>query len=456
MSSLPEPGRRVLTVSELTRQIQERLEAAFGGLWVEGEISNLRVPGSGHLYFTLKDEAAQIRAILFRNRLRRLRFEPRDGLHVLAFGGLEVYGPKGDYQLVCEILEPKGLGALQLAFEQLKARLAAEGLFDPARKRPVPLLPRRIGLITSPTGAAVRDFLQIVRRRFANVHVLIYPVRVQGAEAAGEIVQGIQELNRLGGLDVLVLARGGGSLEDLWAFNEEAVARAIAASKLPVVSAVGHETDVTISDFVADVRAPTPSGAAELVVQEKAALLARLADLAARLRRALDQRVRRLGERLDELARRRVLTDPGRPLREAERRLDELAARLRRGFALGHRSARQRYLRANNALRPGVPLANMAHGAKVLDQLHRRLGRAASGSLEGRRGAIGALAARLEGLSPLAVLARGYSLCTLPSGELVVRARQVGPGERVRVRLSEGELGCRVEEVREPDGQADA
>ncbi|MBI2878427.1 MAG: exodeoxyribonuclease VII large subunit [Candidatus Rokubacteria bacterium] len=454
--SLPEPGRRVLTVSELTRQIQERLESAFGGLWVEGEISNLRAPGSGHVYFTLKDENAQIRAVLFRNRLRRLRFEPQDGLHVLAFGGLEVYGPKGDYQLVCEILEPKGLGALQLAFEQLKARLAAEGLFDPARKRPLPRLSRRIGLITSPTGAAVRDFLQIVRRRFANVHVLIYPVRVQGAEAAGEIVQGIQELNRLGGLDVLVLARGGGSLEDLWAFNEEAVARAIAASKIPVVSAVGHETDVTIADFVADLRAPTPSGAAELVVQEKAALLARLADLAARLRRALDQRVRRLGERLDELARRRVLTDPGRPLREAERRLDELAARLRRGFALGHRSARQRYLRAKNALRPGVPLANMAHGAKVLDQLHRRLGRAASGSLEGRRGAIGALAARLEGLSPLAVLARGYSLCTLPSGELVVRARQVGPGERVRVRLSEGELGCRVEEVREPDGQADA
>ncbi len=453
---LPEPGRRVLTVSELTRQIQEHLEAAFGGLWVEGEISNLRVPGSGHIYFTLKDEAAQIKAVLFRNRLRRLRFEPYDGLYVLAFGALEVYGPKGEYQLVCEILEPKGLGALQLAFEQLKARLAAEGLFDPARKRPLPVLPRRIGLITSPTGAAVRDILKIVRRRFANVHILIYPVRVQGEEAAREIVEAIQELNRLGGLDVLILARGGGSLEDLWAFNEEAVARAIHASKIPIVSAVGHETDVTIADFIADLRAPTPSGAAELVVQEKAALVARLAELGGRLHRVLDQRVHRLADRLEELAGRRVLTDPGRPLREAERRLDELTARLHRGLRLRHESAHQRYLRAKNALRPAAPFANMAHYVKLLDQLRGRLGRAAGGVVGGRRGALGALAARLEGLSPLAVLGRGYSLCTRPSGEVVTRAGRVGLGERVVVRLSEGELGCRVEEVREPDGQADA
>lgn len=456
LPSSPEPGRRVLTVSELTRQIKDHLEAAFAGIWVEGEISNLRVPGSGHVYFTLKDEEAQIRAVLFRNRLRRLRFEPQDGLQVLAFGALEVYGAKGDYQLVCEILEPKGVGALQLAFEQLKTRLAGEGLFDPGRKRPLPLLPRRIGLVTSPTGAAVRDILKILGRRFADVHVVIYPVRVQGAEAAGEIVEAIQELNRLGGLDVLILARGGGSLEDLWAFNEEAVARAIAASKIPVVSAVGHETDVTIADFVADLRAPTPSAAAELVVQEKAALVARLADLAGRLRRALDRRLRGLGERLLALARRRVLTDPGRPLRDAERRLDELAARLRRG--VGHRveSARQRYLRAKNALRPAVPLANMAHCATKLDQFHRRLGRAASGAVGECRGRLGTLAARLEGLSPLAVLGRGYSLCTLPSGEVVVRASQVRPGDAVVVRLSLGALGCRVEEVREPDGSAEA
>ena len=296
--STPDPGRRVLTVSELTAAIEDQLEARFGGLWVEGEISNLRVHTSGHVYFTLKDEGAQLRAVLFRSRTRRLRFEPADGLHVLAFGSLDVYPARGEYQLVCEILEPKGLGALQLAFEQLKARLAAEGLFDAARKRPLPALPRRVGLVTSPTGAAVRDFLRVITRRFAGVHVVVYPVRVQGETAAPEIVQALRDLNRLGGFDVLVLARGGGSLEDLWAFNEEIVARAIAESKIPVISAVGHETDVTIADFVADLRAPTPSAAAELVVREKAQLLAQLVSLRERLQRVVWQRVDRLGERV--------------------------------------------------------------------------------------------------------------------------------------------------------------
>ena len=235
-----ERDRRVVTVSELTAAIKAELESGFGGLWVEGEISNLRVHTSGHVYFTLKDEGAQIRAVLFRGRTRRLRFEPADGLHVLAFGNLDVYAVRGEYQLVCEILEPKGLGALQLAFDQLRARLAAEGLFDAARKRPLPVLPRRIGLVTSPTGAAVQDFLRVITRRFAGVHVVIYPVHVQGEMAAPGIVQALSDLNRLGDLDVLVLARGGGSIEDLWAFNEEAVARAIAGSKIPVISAVGH------------------------------------------------------------------------------------------------------------------------------------------------------------------------------------------------------------------------
>ncbi len=442
-------GRRIYSVSELTAAITEALEARFGGLWVEGEISNLRVVSSGHAYFTLKDEGAQVRAVLFKSRVRRLRFTPADGLHVLAFANLDVYAARGEYQLVCEVLEPKGLGALQLAFEQLKARLAAEGLFDAARKRPLPVLPRRVGLITSPTGAAVRDFLRVITRRFADVHVLVYPVRVQGETAAPEIARALHDLNRMGGLDVLVLARGGGSLEDLWAFNEEAVARAIAGSKIPVISAVGHETDVTIADFVADLRAPTPSAAAELVVREKAQLVTHLVSLRDRLQRAMRQRGRRLRERLDDVRRRRVLTDPARPLRDWSRRLDDLGLRLQRGLSIRHEQARERLARATRALRPELLRAHLRHDARHLAQLRGRLERATRGEATRRRRAMEALAGRLDSLSPLACLARGYSICTLPSGEVVTRAAQVSPGTAVSVRLREGSLGCRVEEVRD-------
>ncbi|MBI4011859.1 MAG: exodeoxyribonuclease VII large subunit [Candidatus Rokubacteria bacterium] len=444
-----DPGRRVYSVSELTAAITETLEARFGGLWVEGEISNLRVVSSGHVYFTLKDEGAQVRAVLFKSRARRLRFAPADGLHVLAFANLDVYAARGEYQLVCEVLEPKGLGALQLAFEQLKARLAAEGLFDPARKRPLPVLPRRVGLVTSPTGAAVRDFLRVITRRFADVHVLVYPVRVQGETAAPEIARALHDLNRMGGLDVLVVARGGGSLEDLWAFNEEAVARAIAGSKIPVISAVGHETDVTIADFVADLRAPTPSAAAELVVREKAQLVTHLAGLRDRLHRTMAQRVGRLRERLDDVRRRRVLTDPARPLRDWSRRLDDLGVRLQRGLNIRREQVRERLARAGRALRPEGLRAHVRHDARHLAQLGGRLTRAARGETTRRRRAVEALAGRLDGLSPLACLARGYSICTLPSGEVVTRAGQAGPGTAVSVRLREGTLGCRVEEARD-------
>ncbi len=447
--SVFDAGRRIYSVSELTAAITEALEARFGGLWVEGEISNLRVVSSGHAYFTLKDEGAQVRAVLFKSRVRRLRFTPADGLHVLAFANLDVYAARGEYQLVCEVLEPKGLGALQLAFEQLKARLAAEGLFDAARKRPLPVLPRRVGLITSPTGAAVRDFLRVITRRFADVHVLVYPVRVQGETAAPEIARALHDLNRMGGLDVLVLARGGGSLEDLWAFNEEAVARAIAGSKIPVISAVGHETDVTIADFVADLRAPTPSAAAELVVREKAQLVTHLVSLRDRLQRAMRQRGRRLRERLDDVRRRRVLTDPARPLRDWSRRLDDLGLRLQRGLSIRHEQARERLARATRALRPELLRAHLRHDARHLAQLRGRLERATRGEATRRRRAMEALAGRLDSLSPLACLARGYSICTLPSGEVVTRAAQVSPGTAVSVRLREGSLGCRVEEVRD-------
>jgi exodeoxyribonuclease VII large subunit len=444
-----DPGRRVYTVSELTEAVKTELERRFTGLWVEGEISNFRPASSGHVYFTLKDEAAQVRAVLFRSRLRRLRFQPADGLHILAFGTLEVYAARGEYQLVCEVLEPRGLGALQLAFDQLKSRLAAEGLFESGRKRPLPMLPRRVGLITSPTGAAVRDFLRVITRRFADVHVLVYPVRVQGDGAAPDIVQALADLNRLGGLDVLVLARGGGSLEDLWAFNEEAVARAIAASKIPVISAVGHETDVTIADFVADLRAPTPSAAAELVVREKAQLVAHLGSLRERLHGGIGQRVRRWRERLDDLGRRRVLTDPARPLREWQRRLDDLGGRLQRGLVLRQRQAGERLQRAARALRPELLRTHVRHEARHLDQLRGRLERAAREAVGRRRRALEAVAGQLDSLSPLACLARGYSLCTLPSGEVVTRAAQVSPGGAVAVRLREGTLECRVEETRD-------
>jgi exodeoxyribonuclease VII large subunit len=444
-----DPGRRVFTVSALTAAIKDQLEASFAGLWVEGEISNFRAVGSGHVYFTLKDEAAQIRGVIFRSRLRRLRFTPTDGLHVLAFATLDVYAARGEYQLVCEILEPKGVGALQLAFEQLKARLTAEGLFEAARKRPLPTLPRRVGLVTSPTGAAVRDFLRVVTRRFADVHVLVYPVRVQGDGAAAEIARALYDLNRLGGFDVLVVARGGGSLEDLWAFNEESVARAIAGSKIPVISAVGHETDFTIADFVADLRAPTPSAAAELVVREKVQLVAQLAGLRERLRRAARQRVARLQERLDGLARRRVLTDPARPLRDWQRRLDDLGVRLQRGLRRHHAEARERLARATRALRPAVLRGNLRHEARHLRDLRGRLERAARGEVARRRRAMEAVAGQLDSLSPLACLARGYSICMRPSGEVVTRASQVTPGDAVAVRLREGGLTCRVEETRD-------
>ncbi len=287
------PGRRALTVSELTERIQGVLETEFVDVWVEGEVSNLKIAGSGHWYFSLKDEQAQVRAVVWKTDARLVRFRPQDGMKVLARGSVRVYAPRGEYQVAVQVLEPLGKGSLQQAYEDLKEKLEREGLFDPARKRPLPMLPRRIGVVTSPTGAVVRDILRVLSSRYANLEVLVYPALVQGEGAAAEIVQGIRALNRLGGLDVIVLARGGGSLEDLWAFNEETVARAIAASRIPTISAVGHETDFTIADFVADLRAATPSAAAERVVQAKVELAARIAALEERRDAALRLRLLR-------------------------------------------------------------------------------------------------------------------------------------------------------------------
>ena len=451
IQGVSEVERRVYTVSELTASIKAALEEGFPMVWVEGEISNLRTPGSGHAYFTLKDEGAQISAVLFRGRGRRVRFELEDGMQVLAFGGLDVYAARGQYQLVVEMMEPKGLGALQLAFEQLKRKLEAEGLFDQARKRPLPAFPRVIGIVTSPTGAAIRDMLNIIGRRFADLHILITPVRVQGDEAPGEIVRALEHLQQITNLDVIIVGRGGGSIEDLWAFNDERVARALAACRVPVISAVGHETDFTIADFVADLRAPTPSGAAELVVREKLAVIESLVELYARLKQAVTADVSARRERVDFLLRRRVLTDPARALRDLYRRLDELQGRLRLGLRSSQRHITHRVALATNALRSRNPRARIAGASALLSQLRGRLESSAAHNMKTSRGRFAEVIGRLESLSPLGVLARGYSVTRLPSGEVVRSASQVVVGDPLEILLHQGALGARVTEVRERD-----
>jgi exodeoxyribonuclease VII large subunit len=396
---------RIYSISELTAELKALLENTFSGVWVEGEISNFKHHTSGHMYFTLKDDRGQLRAVMFRGSNRGLQFRPEDGLAVIVFGNVTIYEPRGEYQITIEYMEPKGLGALQLAFEQLKTRLEAEGLFDPARKRPIPLLPKKIGLVTSPSGAAIRDILQIIHRRFANVQVLIFPVRVQGEGAAAEIVEGIESLNKRVDLDVLIVARGGGSIEDLWAFNEEMVARAIYASQTPVISAVGHETDFTIADFVADVRAPTPSAAAELVISRKAELSQRVDDLFSRLVSHMRYQAERSGERLRSLERHLRLLSPLERVRRQRERLREGVLALQ---------------------------SSMSHRLALW------------------RGELRTAAARLDSLSPLAILARGYSVCRrLPDLRILTRAASVAEGGRVEVLLHQGGLICRVEERRQ-------
>jgi exodeoxyribonuclease VII large subunit len=443
--------RPVFTVSELTERIKGRLEDAFPAVWVEGEISNLRSPSSGHAYFTLKDDLAQLRCVLFRGRGRRVRFALEDGLQVLVFGALEVYAARGEYQLVAELMEPKGLGALQLAFEQLKKTLEAEGLFDQARKRPLPRFPRTIGIVTSPTGAALRDMLHIIGRRFGDLRVVIAPARVQGDGAAGEIAEALGDLGELEDLDVVIVGRGGGSIEDLWAFNDERVARAIAASRAPVISAVGHETDFTIADFVADLRAPTPSGAAELVVREKLAVIHALADAYDRLRQAIRSRVANDRGRVVALARRRVLIEPARALHDRHRRVDELTIRLRTAARTHRRHVAHRVALLTNTLSSLHPLARISHGRAVLTQLRGRLVSGGSHSTKVARHRFEASVGRLESLSPLAVLGRGYSLTRLASGVVVRRAAETHPGAAVEILLHEGSVDARVERVREQD-----
>ncbi len=462
------PERKVYTVTDLTARIRALLESEFGEVWVQGEVSNFKPAPSGHVYFTLKDQTAQLRTVLFKSALRLLKFKPRDGLLVTARGRVSVYDPRGEYQLIVEYLEPAGYGALQLAFEQLKAKLAAEGLFDAARKKPLPILPRRIGLITSPRGAVIADMLRILRRRFENLHLLLYPVRVQGEGAADDIVQALRYFNppavrRRGEpapapVDVLILARGGGSIEDLWAFNEEKVARAIAESRVPVISAVGHETDVTIADFVADLRAPTPSAAAELVIETKAQLAERIAVFQQSLRERAAYRLLGLRHRLGELARHRAFESVARLVRVRMQRVDELAYRLmdgaRRQASAGRRRLEALETRLGRLDIPRRLESDRGRAAAALAALQNAMRR----ELERRASRLESLSSQLGHLSPLHVLERGYALVYGPDGRLLRDAVQVNAGDLVAVRLARGRFSAEVKqrEVRlDPDAKKD-
>lgn len=437
---------QIYTVSALTRAIRDTLEPRFSLVWVSGEVSNLRQPPSGHYYFTLKDENAQIRAVFFKGSHQHLRYKPEEGKQVLCRGRLTVYEQRGEYQLVLDYLEPLGLGALAQAFEALKAKLAAEGLFDEARKKPLPFLPRRLALVTSPTGAVVRDFLRLQRQRFPNVEVLIYPVKVQGAEAAGEIARALTELPAVPGVEVIILARGGGSLEDLWPFNEEIVARAIARCPIPVVSAVGHEVDFTISDFVADVRAATPSHAVAVVLPDKAELTAKLARLAGSLSRSWRRHLAAERRHLAQMTRR--LPDLRRRLTEQRLRVDERGEMLTRRLRRLVESRRQELRLARSRLvllSPGKRLAGerqrlAAAGQELLKAWQRRL-------TEHRRH-LTVAREHLHKLDPLAILNRGYAVATtLPEGVIIRDPAQAPPGSAIRVRVAKGRLDCRVEDV---------
>jgi exodeoxyribonuclease VII large subunit len=439
------PRRRALSVSELTDRIQGVLEVDFADVWVEGEVSNLKSPPSGHFYFSLKDENAQIRAVVWKSDARLIKFLPKDGMKVVARGSVRVYPPRGDYQLSVQVLEPLGKGSLQQAFEELKERLDKEGLFDPGRKRPLPMLPRRVGLVTSPTGAVLQDILRVLAGRYSNLGVLLYPARVQGPEAVWEIVAGIRALNRVKGLDVLIVARGGGSLEDLWPFNDEAVARALAASELPTISAVGHETDFTIADFVADFRAPTPSAAAERVVQAKADLIARVAALEHQLGAATRLRLARTRARVERVTSHRVFEVERGRIRNQAQRVDELGRRGEKGLLRGLERARDGLRHAAGRIEAFRWDRQVAAGReRVIHQWDRAQALFRAGT-EARRGALRALAGKLDSLSPLAVLSRGYALVWDASGQHLLRdPTQVRVGDALLVRLHGGRLGATV------------
>jgi exodeoxyribonuclease VII large subunit len=442
------PIRTIYSVGELNARIRDLLENELMTVWVEGEISNARVWNTGHMYFTLKDSGSQIKAVMFRSALRYLKFKAEDGLTVVARGKVSVYDPKGEYQIICEHLEPKGLGSLQQAFEQLKKKLQAEGLFDAARKRPLPALPRRIGIVTSLDGAALRDIVRVLRRRYPNAHLVLSPTRVQGEGAGREVAHAIRKIARIEGVDVVILARGGGSLEDLWAFNEEVLARVIVECPVPIISGVGHETDFTIADFVADLRAPTPSAAAELVVKRKDEFFGHIDRIAERLDAAIHHRLRRMETRLHVLEARPGYAGYRGRIAVRGRHVSELAAALRRRMdqSLARVSRRHQLLR--RSLDTFDPRHRLAAVRTRLVARDGQLRAAARRRLTAWQGRFGALAARIEGLSPLAVLGRGYSVTWDASRTRIIRdAATLTPGDEVSVTLERGVFDARVTRV---------
>ncbi len=436
----------MFTVSELTGLLRSSIEEQFSDILLEGEISNLRAPGSGHVYCTLKDKTSQIRAVLFRSSAVRLRFALQEGMHVIVRGRLTVYELRGEYQIVLDTVEPKGIGALQLAFEQLKERLAAEGLFDQDRKKPVPAFPRTVGIVTSLTGAAVRDILTVLRRRWPTLHILIAPVQVQGESAGRQIAEALSALNDWGAVDVIIVGRGGGSLEDLWSFNEEIVVRAIAASKAPVVSAVGHEIDVTLADFVADLRAPTPSAAAEAVVPVLADILERLRELTVRTGQVMLRHCAFERQRLD--AGIRGVADVRFRLQEAAQRTDDMVDRLREMVQQILTAGRERIHVAQRDLSGLNPILVIKQGLATVPQFSKRLEGQMGAVLAQHRHRIHATLAQLNTLSPLAILGRGYCILhTVPAGQILHRANDVKVGQEIVAQLARGQLSCMVTRV---------
>lgn len=449
--SAPRDSAAVYTVTRLNREVRTLLEAGLPVLWVEGEISNLARPGSGHIYFSLKDQSAQVRCAMFRQKNLALRFRPDNGLKVLARVKVGLYEPRGEYQLVVEHMEPAGEGALRAAFERLKAKLDGEGLFASERKRPLPRFPRRLGVITSPTGAAIRDILNVLARRFPALPVIVYPVPVQGDDAAPSIVRAIEIANQRAECDVLIVGRGGGSLEDLWAFNEESVARAIHASRLPVISAVGHEVDIAISDLAADVRAPTPSAAAELVAPDWQWLAHQVATLQARMNATLGHRLRHCGQRLAAAEKRLTLCDPVRQIRQQNQRLDDLELRLRRAIdqMIVERRHRANHLRTR--LQSVTPRHQLLQLATRTERATAGLQRAIDQRLEQTRHRLTVTVRALSAISPLATLERGYAIARRqPDGAIIRAFDQVDPGDHVEIRLAQGALDCEVKHVHEP------
>jgi exodeoxyribonuclease VII large subunit len=461
LSSLFDPSeRQPLSVSELTGMIRGELERRFASVWVEGEISNFRAHGSGHWYFTLKDEFAQLRCACYRSSNQRIRFRPEDGLQMRARGRLGVYEQKGEYQLIVEALEPVGAGALQLAFEQTKARLQTEGLFAKELKRAIPMLPRRVGVITSPTGAAIRDILNVISRRTRTVHVLFAAAQVQGDGAAGQIARAIKFLNDYharalrdgnpeAGIDVMIVGRGGGSIEDLWAFNEEAVARAIRNSVIPVISAVGHETDFTIADFVSDLRAPTPSAAAEIVAAHEAQLCSLLATLTANLARSMQFRINGSRMQVQKLALSPAFDAVAASLREAMAATGDADHRLRTAITSLVQSAQRRVGAATHSLSPAQLRSAVVTARTRLESLNKTRDAVIANRVEAAKQQLGMAAAALDAMSPLKVLERGYAIAHDAQGHVVREASAISIDDALRLRLWKGVVNCRVEGTEE-------